>query len=324
MQAFLKKVADADWFHHFIIGVILFAGVLVGAETYTAVREQHHDLLRVLDALVLTVFSIEVVVKMGAEGNKPWRYFSDPWNVFDFIIVVACFLPFQGNGITVLRLLRLLRVLKLVKALPKLQILVSALLKSVPSMLYVSVLLGLLFYVYSVAAVFLFGENDPVHFKDLQIAMLSLFRIVTLEDWTDIMYINMFGCENYGYSADSLFPCAFSAANPSHMNPLLGALFFVSFVLMGTMIVLNLFIGVIMGGMTEAQQEAEQEKKIAERAARGDMMLMDDELAKLREDLAHMQKHISTLERVARNIHPTPVSRRQFDENAEAAPAPAA
>jgi voltage-gated sodium channel len=266
---------------------------------------------------------VEVVVKMGAEGNKPWRYFSDPWNVFDFIIVVACFLPFEGSAITVLRLLRLLRVLKLVKALPKLQILVAALLKSIPSMLYVSMLVGLLFYVYAVAAVFLFSENDPVHFKDLQIGMLSLFRIVTLEDWTDIMYINMFGCENYGYSPDSIYPCAFSAANPSGMSPLLGAGFFVSFVLMGTMIVLNLFIGVIMGGMTEAQEEAAQTQKIAERAARGEMILMDDELSKLREDLAHMQKHISTLERVARSIHPTPIARPRLDDHIDPAPAPA-
>ena len=149
---------------------------------------------------------------------------------------------------TVLRLLRLLRVLKLVKALPKLQILVSALLKSIPSMGYVTLLLFLLFYVYAVSAVFLFGHNDPLHFGDLETAMLSLFRVVTLEDWTDIMYINMYGCDRYGYTAKSIVACT----NPE-ANPLLASLFFVSFVLIGTMIILNLFIGVIMTGMEEAQ-----------------------------------------------------------------------
>lgn len=323
MQPLLKKIADSKWFQNFIIGVILFAGVLVGVETYPAMRQAYHDRLHMLDGIVLTIFTAEVVIKMGAEGNKPWRYFRDPWNVFDFIIVAACFLPFQGSAITVLRLLRLLRVLKLVKALPKLQILVAALLKSIPSMVYVSVLLGLLFYVYAVAAVFLFGENDPVHFKDLQIAMLSLFRVVTLEDWTDVMYINMFGCDNYGYSANSLYACPYSAANPSDMNPILGAAFFVSFVLMGTMIVLNLFIGVIMGGMTEAQEEAFQLQKIAEREARGDLIQMDDELSKLREDLAHMQKHISTLERIAKAVLPSPVTSKEPHVIAEPQPKPA-
>ena len=88
--------------------------------------------------------------------------------------------------------------LKLVRALPKLQILVSALLKSLPSMGYVGLLLGLLFYIYSVAGVFLFGNNDPLHFDNIWIAMLSLFRVVTGEDWTDVMYIQMYGCEQYG------------------------------------------------------------------------------------------------------------------------------
>jgi voltage-gated sodium channel len=181
-------------------------------------------------------------------------------------------------------------------------------------MVYVSLLLGLLFYVYAVAAVFLFGENDPVHFRDLQIAMLSLFRVVTLEDWTDVMYINMFGCENYGYGPDSMFACAFSAENPSNMNPLLGASFFVSFVLMGTMIVLNLFIGVIMGGMAEAQDEAAHEEKLSARAARGDFILLDDELSKLREDLKHMQSHISTLERIARMALPNLIAKPAIEE----------
>ena len=258
MQEFFKKVASAAWFQNFITAVILLAGVLVGFETYPALVEKHHTALHIGDQIILWIFVSEIVVKMGAEGKKPWRYFLDPWNVFDFIIVAACFLPFEGNAVTVLRLLRLLRVLKLVKALPKLQILVGALLKSIPSMVYVSVLLLLLFYVYAVAAVFLFGENDPLHFKNLEIAMLSLFRVVTLEDWTDLMYINMYGCDRYGYGPDSVVLCTAPSA-----NPLLAAAYFVSFVLTGTMIILNLFIGVIMSGMEEAQAEAAEALRMA-------------------------------------------------------------
>ena len=84
-------------------------------------------------------------------------------------------------------------------------------------------------------AVFLYAENDPIHFRNLQTSILSLFRIVTLEDWTDVMYINMYGSENYGYNSNDL-----DKWTPiSSASPLGAALFFVSFVLIGTMIELN-------------------------------------------------------------------------------------
>lgn len=244
-----KMIANSSWFQNFVTFAILVAGVLVGIATYPEISKDYQHVLELLNTIVLIVFIIEIAVKIIAEGNKPWRYFKDPWNIFDFIIVAAAFLPFGGSSIAILRLLRLLRVLKLIKALPKLQMLVGALLKSIPSMGYVSILLLLLFYIYAVAGVFFFGENDPIHFKNLQTSMLSLFRVVTLEDWTDIMYINMFGCENYGYDGNM------SLCTKSVGNPIGSVTFFVSFVLIGTMIFLNLFIGVIMNGMDDAKAE---------------------------------------------------------------------
>lgn len=287
MKDTLRKIADAAWFQNFITAVIILAGVLVGIETYPDVVASFEGPMHLLDAIVLWIFVLEIVVKMGAEGSKPWRYFLDPWNVFDFIIVAAAFLPFEGNAVTVLRLLRLLRVLKLVRALPKLQILVGALLKSIPSMAYVSLLLLLLFYIYAVAAVFLFGENDPMHFENLQISMLSLFRVVTLEDWTDVMYINMWGCAEYGYDESSIRACTNSQA-----SPVMGAFFFVSFVLIGTMVILNLFIGVIMSGMDEAQAEAEQ----IDRDARHDDATAVDDIKAIEEQLEAMQKALRSLQ----------------------------
>ncbi|MEO9532906.1 MAG: ion transporter [Crocinitomicaceae bacterium] len=261
MVELCKKIADAKWFQNGVTIAIIIAGVLVGAATYADFAARNEAILELLNLIVLIIFIIEVVVKLIAEVPKPWNYFKDAWNVFDFIIVAAAFLPFGGSSIAILRLLRLLRVLKLIKALPKLQMLVGALLKSIPSMGYVSILLLLLFYIYAVAGVFFFGENDPIHFADLQTSMLSLFRVVTLEDWTDIMYINMFGCENYGYDGN-MDVCTMSTANPAG-----SVFFFVSFVLIGTMIFLNLFIGVIMNGMDEARAEMAEaddaEKRLA-------------------------------------------------------------
>ena len=235
--------------------VILLAGVVVGVQTYKEFAQKYSSLLSILDGFILLVFIVEAAIKILAKGNKPQNYFKNPWNVFDFLIVVACLLEpifvLGGEFLPVLRLARILRVLRLVTAIPKLQLLVTCLLKSLPSMFYVSILLFLLFYVYGTLAVFFYGENDPIHFRNLQSSILTLFRVVTLEDWTDVMYINMYGSDSYGYS-----PKDFSNWTPTpSASPLGAAIFFVSFVLIGTMIVLNLVIGVIMNSMDESNKE---------------------------------------------------------------------
>jgi voltage-gated sodium channel len=291
----LRAIAQSSRFQNFITLVIVFAGVLVGAETYPGLVARHGGLLHFLDQAVLWIFVAEIAVKMGAHGNKPWRYFQDGWNVFDFIIVAAAFLPIGAQYVTVLRLARLLRVLKLVRALPRLQLLVNALLKSIPSMGYVSLLLFLLFYVYGVAAVFLFGKNDPIHFGNLQIALVSLFRAVTLEDWTDLMYIQMYGCAGYGYGGNEAL-CTASVAYPVG-----GALFFVSFVLLGTMIVLNLFIGVIMNGMTEAQKESDNlnEIELLRSGVKPQAASISDDLVALEKQLVELQGRVQHIARRA-------------------------
>ena len=259
------RISNSKAFQRFIILTIVLAGVVVGVQTYAKFAERHKEILEFMDGVILVVFSIEVIIKVAAEGKKPLRYFSNPWNVFDFIIVAACLLepvlPIDGAFLPVLRLARILRVLRLVTTIPKLQVLVTCLLKSLPSMFYVSVLLGLLFYVYGTMSVFLYGENDPIHFRNLQTSILSLFRVVTLEDWTDVMYINMYGSDNYGYSEQDLARWEPS----SQASPLGAAIFFVSFVLIGTMIVLNLVIGVIMNSMDESNAEMSIQREISRR-----------------------------------------------------------
>lgn len=259
------KIANSKWFQSLIIAVIILAGIVVGIQTYELSSEKvrsYSVLLHLIDNVILAVFTIEVIVKILAEGKTPWRYFSDAWNVFDFAIVAVCYFAFfipslDAGFVAVLRLARILRVFKLVTALPKLQMLVGAMLKSIPSMFYVGVLLGLLFYIYSAMGVFMFGENDPVHFGTLHKSMLTLFRIVTLEGWTEIMYINMYGCDNemWGYGAEN-------GCDTPVAHPIVSAVFFISFVLIGTMIVLNLFIGVIMNAMDEVREEEEEKLKL--------------------------------------------------------------
>ncbi len=299
MVELFRRVAQSPSFSRAITAVILLAGVVVGLETDPGIVAEYGATLHLLNQAIVAIFVAEVVIKMGAEGSRPLRYFRDGWNVFDFAIVVACFLPVSAQFVMALRLARILRVLKLVRALPKLQVLVGALLKSIPSMGYVTLLLGLLFYLYAVTGTFTFGANDPLHFGSLPISMLSLFRVVTLEGWTELMYIQMYGCEAFGYDGKEALCTA------SNAMPLFGSLYFVSFVLLGTMVILNLFVGVIMSGMEEAQRESDDEQRaevrpVGESELQAELAALHAQLAGLQEQLGRVQRLVVPEDRAAK------------------------
>jgi voltage-gated sodium channel len=133
--------------------------------------------------------------------------------------------------------------------------------------------------------------------------VLSLFRVVTLEDWTDIMYIQMHGRAGYGYEGMETLCTA------SQARPLLGALFFVSFVLFGTMIVLNLFIGIIMAGMDEARSEqaAEAQEPGANSRLDEELSQLGNELERIHGRIVEIHGRMSTLD--PEHIPELPVSR---------------
>ena len=291
---FCRRVVEAPWFTGFIITVIVFAGILVGMETSAPLMTELGSTIEVLNNIVLYIFVAEILLKMTAAAPKPWRFFYDGWNVFDFLIVAVCFVPFGGGFAPVLRLFRLFRTLRLVSVIPRLQLIVSALLRCLPSMFYVSILLFLVFYIYAVAGTMLFGANDPVHFGGLWTSMLSLFRVVTLEDWTDVMYLQMFGSDVYeGYNqsveGQNVVPKA---------QPFLGAFYFVSFVLVGTMIMLNLVIGVIINGMDEAQKEV-ADRRLHELLSQGgegdDQIQREARIANLRKKVTELSEELDQL-----------------------------
>ena len=287
----LIALVESKSFTRIVILFILAAAALVGFETSESIMSKYGSLIHVLDALVLYVFAAEALLKILSHLPKPGNYFKDGWNVFDFSIVVICFMPFDAEYVAVLRLARVLRVLRLLSVVPKLQILVVALLRSIPSMFYVTILLFILFYIYAVLGVMLFGDNDPKHYADLGDSMLSLFRVVTLEDWTDIMYINMYGSDNYGYelSEMSRYPGIVPTA-----SPLASVIFHVSFVLFGTMVMLNLFIGVIMTGMQEAQEETLQlnEKDGTTNSKLGDYSAIVEEMRELEDQVETLRNRL--------------------------------
>lgn len=275
------RVVDSAAFQRAVLVLILLAAVLVGLETDRAIMARHGALLHTLDRLVLGLFSVELALRLARHGRRWPRFFADPWNVFDFVIVALCYLPVGGPQAAVLRLVRVLRTLRLVTALPKLQLLVAALLKSLPGMVYIGLLLSLLFYLYAVVGVFLWRDNDPVHFRDLPTALLTLFSVVTLEGWTEIMYTQMYGSDTVGLANPTGLPVRPAA------RPVLAAVYFVSFVLLGTMIMLNLFIGVIVGSMSEAQ--AERDRLLAQMAP------ASDELTELERQVDGLREQVRRL-----------------------------
>jgi len=287
MSSRIKAFVEAKPFHAFIVAVIVLAGVVAGLETSAAIMAEYGAALLALDKLILGVFIVEALLKMAAHGRQPWRYFANGWNVFDFLIVVLCLLPVGGPFAAVLRLARALRLLRLVSALPKLQLLVGALLKSLSAMGYVSLLLALLFYIYAVAGIHLFGKTDPANFGSLGTALLTLFRIVTLDNWGDIFLAQL-----------------------AQVSGVKVSIYFVTFIVFGTMIILNLFIGIIMNSMSEMHAEiAERDRLEHERVTGG--ATLEDELQSLEGELQGLQTRLAGLRRTWRaNPLPSPAASR--------------
>lgn len=239
----------------------MVASILVGMQTSKTIEEELRSFIVVTEWAIIGIFILEFLIKIISFNFTPWRYFYSTWNIFDFVIIVFSLLPFGSSTITILRLLRLLRVLKLVKNMPQLQIIIIGLIRGLTSIFFIAVLLIFVLYIFAIAGVIFFRDNDPWHFGSLQRAMLTLFRCSTLEDWTDVMYINMLGCNNYGYDRQSM---RHLCQNPQPRG-LLAAMFFIVFVVISALIMVTLFVGVVTTSMEQATEEMREELEVEER-----------------------------------------------------------
>lgn len=271
-----EKITNNFNFKGFIISLIILSAIIIGLETYHGFASRYSDLLFFLDRLIIYLFVLEILLKLLASGPKVWRFFTDPWNVFDFVIVAVCLIPaVDTHFVAVLRIARVLRLLRMISVFPKLRVLIGALLKSIPSMGYVIVLLMLLFYVYAILGVFLYGASDPTHFGNLHLSMITLFKVITLEGWTDIMNTHLYIGNNEDNIA-SLWPF----------------IYFASFIVIGAMIIMNLFIGVIMKSMEESQAEMNRELgeiKASEKSSDEQLNLILSRLDDLRNDVQNLK-----------------------------------
>eukprot|EP01048_Picozoa_sp_COSAG05_P003759 COSAG05_NODE_181_length_14767_cov_9.554859_1_plen_1146_part_00 len=251
-------------FGNFITGCILVAATLIGMQTYPGYGEgeEYGGLMIFMDEIILGIFTLEIILKLIAAQLRPWTFFHERWNVFDFVVVAVCFMPFGGSMVAVLRLLRLLRVLKLLKALPQLQIIMSGLAQGMASIGYIALLLILLFYVMGIMAIMFFRDNDPLHFGTLHGTFVTLFRCSTFEDWTDVMYIAMYGCQMWSYGTLD------ERCENSSAWGLWGAAYFLTFILFSALIMLNLVIGSICSSMGDAQEAYEVAQRRKENIAK--------------------------------------------------------
>lgn len=219
-------------FEIFVVAVILISALKVGLGTYPLGPRLTNALL-VLDYAVTVFFLAEIIVRIVAEHSLR-RFFSNGWNVFDFVIVTASLIPIDQSEMALLgRLLRIFRVLRLVSIIPELRVLLNALLQAIPRMGYVSLLMFIIFYIYGAAGSIFFEEINPTLWGNISISMLTLFRVATFEDWTDVMYETM-----------AVYPLSW--------------IFYLSFIFLVAFVFLNMMIGIVIQTLQSEHEKFEK------------------------------------------------------------------
>jgi voltage-gated sodium channel len=222
------RIVGWRWFDAVILGVISINAVTLGLETYDSVEAEHGTLLHAVNDIVLGIFVVELALRMGAHGRRPQDFFRDGWNVFDFVVVTASFVPGVRENATLLRLARLLRIVRAVRLLPDLRVLTVAVGRSIPGVASLAAITLLLVYVYGMVGWLIFSEHDPNNYANVGQAMVTMFVLLTLENLPT--YI-----ENGQALSDWTL------------------LFYISYALVASFLIFNLFIGIVINSMEEAR-----------------------------------------------------------------------
>jgi len=228
----IRRIVESATFNNFVVAVIVLNAVLIGLSTYltdaTSLRA-----IAAIETICIGIFVVEIILRFLARESTA-TFFRNGWNIFDLVIIVAALIP-ASNGIgTVLRILRVFRVLRLIKTIPELRLIVDVLLRSVASMKYVALLAVILFYVYAVIGVKLFGgDGHPMrpYFTSIHEACFTLFRILTGDDWTQMRYELAQAGQPLG---------AFTA-------------FQVSWIVVATFLLVNLIVGAVINNYQKVQ-----------------------------------------------------------------------
>jgi len=259
--AWLRTVVDDPRTERVVMSLIIINAVILGLETSQSVMDRFGPILELLDHIILAVFVIELTARILVHRLA---FFRDPWSVFDFIVVGIALVP-ATETFTVLRALRILRVLRLITAVPTLKRVVAGLLASLPGMSSILFLIALIYYVFAVMGTKLFGADSPELFGSLGRSLYTLFTVMTLEGWTN------------------------DVAKPVMEHHPYGWVYLITFIVVTTFMVLNLFIGVVVNAMQSEAEKAEE----AERAAERDMI--QEEAAPILSEVKHLRREVAEL-----------------------------
>lgn len=277
LAARCRVATEAPAFGMVVFCVILLNAALMGAETYSGLAAEYRQVLRSAEDACLTVFTLEMLLRLGAHADRPKAFFRDPWNLFDLAVVGSAFVPLVRENTTLLRLLRLARVLRSARFLPHLRILLVAVGRSLPgtaSFLFVG---ALVLYLYAMVGWVCFAGSDPGHFGSVGRASLTLFLLTTLDGLTDAVRA---GLEISRFSI----------------------IYYASYALLASFVLVNVLIGVVLNSLDEAREmEAE-----ANRATPADGPPAAD--AGVRDRIATARRALDALEAdlAAANPHPAP------------------
>jgi voltage-gated sodium channel len=221
----LKRIFEGDTFQTVIISVIIVNSILIGMETSPFVMRNFGAYIDEIDLIILGIFVLEMILKGYAYRL---RFFTNAWNVFDLSVVLISILPAAGS-FAVFRALRILRTLRLLKNIPKLKIIITSLLRVIPSLGWVMVLLMIIFYVFAVIGTNIYGPQFPQYFGSLGKTMFTLFQVMTLESWSS------------------------GIARPIISEMPFATVYFIMFILIATYTTLNFFIAIVVNTMNEIQ-----------------------------------------------------------------------
>jgi voltage-gated sodium channel len=271
MSALCRRIVDSRWFDPLILAVIFVNAVSLGLETYESIAQSIGDELHTLNDLTLAVFVVELGIRFGATGFNPRQFFKSGWNVFDFVVITASFLPGLRENATLLRLVRLARIVRAIRLLPDLRVLTVAVGRSIPGVASLAVITLLLVYVYGMVGWVIFHESDPANYGNIGQAMVTMFVLLTLENLPT--YIEQ-GQEVSNWTL----------------------VFYISYVLVASFLIFNLFIGIVINSMEEARTI---ELHRAERELLDDDHVNDERAHRviLRERLHHLKSAVEDLER---------------------------
>lgn len=261
LQNKFERIRANKWFEAFVISVIVISALLVGAKTYELPAGMSSVTL-FLDWFISAFFLTEITIRFLAEKRKRY-FFKSFWNWFDTLIVVISLIPADDTELALIaRLVRVFRVLRMISIIPELRILLVSLVKALPQLAYVMLLMFIIFYIYAAVGSTLFETINPVLWGDITISMLTLFRIMTFEDWTDVMY-----------ETQELYSLSW--------------IFYLTFIFFTAFAFLNMVIGIVVNVMERENEKARAEKEAAlleEQIAQGNIEpTLQDVMQELRE-----------------------------------------